>query len=125
MPGYEASLEVVRFYLDENLSNEIAAIARGLGLDVVTSHQFSRHTLPDEDQLTLAAADGRCLVTANRDDFIRLTNLFFHEQRPHAGVLIVPRSMPTSHFTRIARALVAYAESHVEASTSYLVDFLS
>ena len=115
----------MRFYLDENLSEEIAVIARGLGLDVVSSHGSGRDKLTDEDQLTLAAAEGRCVVTANRDDFIRLTNLFFAEQRPHAGVLILPRSIPTNNFARIAHALAGYAAAHTSASTSYLLDYLS
>lgn len=115
----------MRFYLDENLSEEIAVIARGLGLDVVSSHGSGRDKLTDEEQLTRAAAERRCVVTANRDDFIRLTDLFLAEQRPHAGVLIVPRSMPTDRFARIAHALDGYAAAHEGGSTDYLLDYLS
>ncbi len=123
--GNSPALALMRFYLDENLSDEIAVIARGLGVDVISSHGSGRDKLTDEDQLTFAAAEGRCVVTVNRDDFIRLTNLFLAEQRVHAGVLIVPRSKPTNGFARIAHALTRYAAAHANASTQYLLDYLS
>ncbi len=114
----------MRFYLDENLSSRIAEIARGLGLDVVSSHELGRNKLSDEEQLRLAALDGRCLVTANRQDLVRITNSFFDAQRPHAGVLIVPGSWNTADFSHIAQALASYARSHASGSTSYLLDVL-
>ena len=114
----------MRFYLDENLSDEIAAIARALGLDVVSSHELRHDELADEDQLSLAARDGRCLVTVDRD-FIRLTSNFFAQQRPHAGVLIVPSTWRTADFARIARALARFSEAHAGATMAYLWTYLS
>jgi predicted nuclease of predicted toxin-antitoxin system len=114
----------VRFLLDEHLAPTIAEIARGLGADVVSVLEIGRSGLSDEVQLEFAAQHGRCLVSANRDDFVRLTERFYRAQRPHAGVLIVPASMPPQQFSRLARALVAYAERHGDAPTAYLLDFL-
>ncbi len=113
----------MRFVLDENLSLEIARIARGLGLDVTSSSELGRDSLPDPEQLALAAQDGRCFVTADRG-FVPLTT-HFAEQQPNAGVLIVPRSMPTDQFARIARALVTFAEQHEGQPMDYLCTFLS
>lgn len=72
----------------------------------------------------LAAAEGRCVVTVNRDHFIALTTLFFESQRPHAGVLVVPSTWRTGDFSRIARSLLAYSQARGDAPASYLCDFL-
>jgi len=113
----------VRFYLDEHLSPRIAEIARGLGLDVVTAIELGRRRLSDQAQLELAAQDDRCLVTVDRD-FIGLTVRFLESQQPHNGVLIVPTSLPSDHFTAIAQALKRYAETHGDTPMAYVIDYL-
>ena len=114
----------MRFYLDEDLSPRIAAICRGLGLDVVSSVEAGNGGLTDREQLQLASQDDRCLVTQNRADFVRLTVEFFEQLQPHAGVVLVPDSLPTDHFSGIAQALHAYAEAHPGQAMDYVVDFL-
>jgi len=114
----------VRFYLDEHLSPRIAEIARGLGLDVVTAIELGRRRLSDQAQLELAAQDDRCLVTVDRD-FIGLTVRFLESQQPHNGVLIVPTSLPSDHFTAIAQALKRYAETHADTPMTYVIDYLT
>lgn len=115
----------MKFYLDEDLSDRVAAIARARGLDVISSHECGRDGLPDNEQLRLAAEDRRCMVTRNRDDFVQLTVQFFEQQLPHAGVLIVPRSLPNADAARIADALGAFAESHADAVMDYAWTFLT
>lgn len=114
----------MRFYLDENLSQQVARIARNLGLDVVSSHEVGRNPLPDEEQLRLAALEGRCLVTRNYADFDRLTKRFLEHRWPHAGVLLVPPSLPNERFAAIAEALASYAKRHEAGIPSYTIDFL-
>jgi predicted nuclease of predicted toxin-antitoxin system len=116
---------VIRFYLDEDLPYRVAIIARAQGLDVTSSQECGRNELPDETQLRLAAEEGRCLVTRNRDDFQELTLRFFENEWPHAGVLIVPRSLPNRDAARIARALVAFAQTQETDLPSYAVVWLS
>jgi hypothetical protein len=113
-----------RFFLDENLSDEVARIARAQGLDVLSSHECGRDGMVDDEQLRLAAEEGRCVVTRNRDDFLALTVRFFEHQWPHAGILIVPPSLPDKNAAARARALVAYAQSHPAGIASYSFDFL-
>lgn len=115
----------MRFFLDEDLSYRVATIARGQGLDVLSSHECGRNALPDDEQLRLAAQEGRCLVTRNAPDFIPLTLRFLEAYWPHAGVLIVPRSLPNEAFATIARALVTYAQAHEAGMASYTVDYLA
>lgn len=115
----------MRFLLDEDLTPAVAEIARGHGLDVVSVHEIDRRGLTDEEQLRFAAREAHLFVTRNRDDFIRLTVAFFHASEPHAGVLIVPRSLPNRQPERIAAALAGWLkrQSAIPA-VPYVIDFL-
>ncbi len=115
----------MRFYLDENLSHQVAIIGRARGLDITSSHELGRNSLPDEKQLRLAAEEGLCFVTCDYTDFTRLTRLFLENQWPHAGLLLVPASLPNRNFAAIVEALVTYAQDHEEGVPSYGIDFLT
>lgn len=115
----------MKYYLDEDLSPKIAELLRGRGLDAISAHDVGARGLSDDEQMERAARDQRCLVTRNRDDFIRLTLQWFDEQRPHHGVLIVPFSLPADRFSALADALTEYAGQAQEAMAPYTVDFLS
>jgi len=114
----------VRYYLDEDLSPQVAERLRKKGIDATSSHEEMRNGTSDWEQLRWAASQERCLVTRNRDDFIHLTVAAFENQEPHAGVLIVPHSLPGNQFGRIAVALVDYAQRHPDGMQPYTLDFL-
>ena len=112
------------FLLDEDVNPAVAEIARGLGLDVLSVHEIDRRGLQDEDQLRFSASQQRTFVTRNRDDFLRLTLIFFQTQEPHAGLLIVPRSLPNHLPERIAHALRRWQERPGDPG-AYFIDFLT
>ncbi len=114
----------MKYYLDEGLSPRIAEILRQAGIDAVSAHEVDMLEASDFEQLEYASSQKRCFVTRNRNDFIRLTVLFFNESRPHFGVLIVPHSYPGDRFSFIAETLKNYALSHKEGTVSYSIDFL-
>lgn len=111
------------FLLDEDLNPAVAEIARGLGLDVISVHEIDRRGFPDPDQLRFAASERRILVTRNRDDFIRLTISWFQIGELHAGVLIVPHSLPNHRPDRIAHALKRWRERPGDPG-AHFIDFL-
>ena len=75
-----------------------------------------------------AAADDSVFITYNRDDFIQLTKRAFQEGEAHAGVSIVPRSIPRHQPARLAHALARWAKALEQGSespvTAYLCVFL-
>jgi predicted nuclease of predicted toxin-antitoxin system len=116
---------VMKYYLDEDLSQKVAEMLRRKGIDATSAHEEGAEEWSDEEQLEKAGEEGRCLVTRNRDDFIELTVQFFQGQRPHAGVLIIPYTYPGDQFSLLARALIRYAVEHPQDLPPYTIDFLS
>lgn len=114
----------MKYYLDEDQSPKIARILRKNGVDALSCHEVGMVGASDLEQLEFAAREKRCLVTRNRDDFIKLTLQFFHDHRPHYGVLIVPYTIPGDQFSQIARLLKAFASRHPSGLEPYSVDFL-
>jgi hypothetical protein len=114
----------VKFYLDEDLSPKIAEILRKRGVDALSVHEAGMCEASDRKQLEFAAREKRCLVTRNRDDFIRLTVQFFNDQRPHWGVLIVPYTLPGDQFSRIANLVKKFSSHHHKELDPYSIAFL-
>jgi hypothetical protein len=102
----------------------IAEILRKDGFDAVSAYEAETGSWDDERLLEEAARIGRCFVTRNRDDFIRLTVSFFEDLRPHCGVVIVPHSYASDAFSSIADSLAAYAGSHPEGRLAHACVFL-
>jgi len=114
----------MKFYLDEDLSPKIAQICRKNGIDVVSAHEAGLLEVSDQEQLEFAARERRCLVTRNRDDFIRLTLWFFNDHRPHFGILIVPSTIPGDQFSRMARLIKTFSSKNPRGLEPYAIAFL-
>lgn len=115
----------MRYYLDEDLSPKIAELLRKKGVDCISAHEIEMVQVSDLEHLELAAREKRCLVTKNRDDFIRLTVQFFNDHLPHYGVLIIPSTIPGDRFSIIAEVLARYAHRHSKGMSPYTIDFAS
>ena len=114
----------MKFLVDEDLSDEIASILRALGVDTVHIRELGLSGAEDQEVLDEAARQERCVITRNRNDFLMLTEFYFHEGRTHHGVLIVPRSYPGNKPSRIARAISALLQHHPHAFQPYAFLFL-
>lgn len=116
----------MRFYLDEDLSQVIAAIGRQRRLDVTSSHEpdGQRDGLADAEPLALAATEGRCLVTKNGPDFRDLTVAFMEQGLPHAGVLAVPSTLNGNEFSTIVERIARWNELYPDGLPSCFFGYL-
>lgn len=78
----------IRLYLDEDVHRRVAAALRLRQFDVVSAHEVGRWGLSDEEQLTLAAAEGRALFTFNPPDYLRLLWNWLHLGKEHSGIIV-------------------------------------
>ncbi len=115
----------MKFYLDEDLSPRIAVLLRKSGIDAVSAHDVGMYEVSDKEQLDFAAKDKQCLVTRNRNDFIRLTVQFFNDHRPHGGILIVPHTIPGDQFFRTANLIKTFSSHHRRGLEPYSIGFLT
>jgi hypothetical protein len=109
----------MRFHLDEDHSDVIAAIVRTRGVDITSSHETGRKSWTDPRLLRQAGEEGRCVITRNYSDFARFTREFEAQGLPHAGVVYVPRSLPSKRFAAIAAAIVQFSEEHPDGVPPY------
>jgi len=114
----------VKLYLDEDISPKVCAILRKKGLDAVSAHEVDMLQASDEEQLTFAVAEGRAMVTRNRDDFITLTVRFFDDLKPHKGLIIIPHTVPGFEFSRLATLLVKFSKKYPKGMEPYTIEFL-
>jgi hypothetical protein len=77
---------VARFFADENFPIPVVEELRRLGHDTVTMDDagLAGQSLPDEEVVDRATADGRAVLTLNRRDFIRIHGM----GRRHAGIVV-------------------------------------
>jgi predicted nuclease of predicted toxin-antitoxin system len=81
---------MARLQADEDFKASVAAGLRELGHDVQSAVQagLANRGLPDEALLAHATAEGRVVLTHNRDDFVRL-----HRKTPaHGGIIVCRQS---------------------------------
>ena len=114
----------MKLYLDEDISPKVSEILRKKGVDALSAHEAGMLEAADDEQLAFAVAQGRAMVTRNRDDFITLTVQFFNDLKPHCGLIIVPHTIPGSEFSKLATLLSRHSKAHPRGLEPYTVEFL-
>jgi hypothetical protein len=101
-------------YLDECLGRRLAVHLRSIGLDVVTVAEVQASSRNDEAQLVYASSQGRLLLSQNQIDFRRLHAIFRQERRLHAGIILVPQTVPYQRKMHRVRLLIDWVGTFSE-----------
>jgi predicted nuclease of predicted toxin-antitoxin system len=75
----------IRIKLDENLGNRGAAMLRAAGHDVATVYEEKLTSAPDHQVTQACRAEGRCLVTLDRD----FANPFLFDPAELSGIAVI------------------------------------
>jgi predicted nuclease of predicted toxin-antitoxin system len=78
----------IRLYLDEDFHPDLADALRQHGHDCRSCVEAGMLGESDEEQLTYATAEGRCLVSFNVADFVALAQQWAQRGRAHAGIIV-------------------------------------
>jgi len=75
-----ASALYIRLYIDEHVWRRLAAQLRERGFDAVNVYEVDRGGLSDEEQWRYAAAQGRAILTFDKDGgrFVKLASDWFY-----------------------------------------------
>lgn len=85
-PGLEALF--IRLYLDRHIIKRLAVDLRGQGFNVLTTEEAGKDTATDEEQLAVATADDRTILTFNIRDFAPLHQHWQGVGRSHGGIIV-------------------------------------
>lgn len=114
----------MKFYLDEDLSPQIAERLRKQKIDAISAFEVGNVQLSDREQLAYAARAGRCLVTRNVRHFVILAEDAIRQQRPHAGIVLCPSGIQGFEIGAIVNALKRLAKRFSEGLGEYDVLYL-
>ncbi len=99
--------------LDENLGEAGAAFLTASGVDVSTVAEQGLLSTPDEDVVRACAAEGRCLVTLDKD----FSDPLRYPPRGFAGIIVV-RLPGRFHLPLLERALALVLEASKESDVT-------
>jgi len=78
----------VSLYIDEDITNQLAALIRKRGYEAVSAIDLGKIEVPDHDHLAYATEQRRTLLTYNERDYVELARQWASEGHTHYGILI-------------------------------------
>ncbi len=78
----------VSLYLDEDVTNQLAALIRQRGFEAVSAIDIRMTERPDEEHLAYAAEHNLTLLAYNERDYLGLAQQWTAHGRSHAGILL-------------------------------------
>lgn len=115
----------MRLFLDAHVSGKKIGVAlRKKGHDVRGADDPALEGLDDPDLLALATEEQRIVVTSNVKDFWPLAQQWANENRSHAGLIFLSKSMRHEHFGRIIRGVETLLEGSTQEEWTDAVRFV-
>jgi len=115
----------IRLYLDEHVWRKLAAELRERGFDAVNVYDAGQAGLSDEEQWEYAAAQGRALLTFDKDGgrFIAMASEWFYAGRPHYGLIISAQLERGELLRRVLNLLNSVTADEMANTVRFLEEF--
>lgn len=115
----------IRLYLDEHVWRKLAAELRERGFDAVNVAEVGREGLSDEVQWQFAAAEGRALLTSDKDggQFVDLVADWFYAGQQHYGLIISAQLPRGELLRRVLNLLNSVTAAEMANSVRFLEEF--
>lgn len=107
-------------YLDEDVSVLVAVLLQARGFDAITARDANMLGRDDAEQLSQAAAKGRCIVTHNRVHFEQLHRQCIATGQEHHGIVVAARRTPQEIARRVATLLNSFAADEFSNQLLYV-----
>jgi predicted nuclease of predicted toxin-antitoxin system len=105
----------VKFLFDHDVPDDLSFALESLGHEVTKVREVLPAASPDEKVLAQACADGRVLITCNRDDFLQLAT-----QMSHAGIIVlIRRKSRALERSAVVRLLDRAGESGISGNINF------
>lgn len=79
---------MMKFYLDEDVHEDIAMALRLRGYDIRTTKEAGNKGLTDIEQLKYAASEDRIIISFNASDFYKPHSEFLKKGIEHSGIIL-------------------------------------
>ena len=115
----------IRLYLDEHIWRKLSAELRERGFDAVNVADVGREGFSDEEQWRFAAAEGRALLTFDKEGgrFVDLVTDWFYSGQQHHGLIISAQLSRGELLRRVLRLLDSVTAEDMVNSVRFLEDF--
>ena len=115
----------ILLYLDEHVWRKLAAELRERGFDAVNVAEVGREGFSDEEQWRFAAAEGRALLTFDKDggQFVDLVADWFYSGQQHYGLIISAQLPRGELLRRMLKFLNSVTAQDMANSVRFLEEF--
>ena len=120
-----ASALYIRLYIDEHVWRKLAAQLRERGFDAVNVYEVDRGGLSDEEQWRYAAAQGRAILTFDKDGgrFVKSASDWFYAGHTHFGLIISNQVDRGELLRRVLSLLNSVSADDMTNTVRFLEDF--
>ena len=82
------SLEKIKLYIDEDLTDRLSVALRSRGYDVISAHEINMRGKTDEEQLEYSTKNNRVILTRNIKHYVNLQREYFKNGPSHNGIVV-------------------------------------
>lgn len=110
----------VKLFLDEDVHSALAIALRKRGYDVIHAQELQGKGKSDDEQLSYAIKEKRCLFSFNVKDFVLLHNKYVQNRWEHYGIMISKQLTVGETMRRLLKILQIFSQASIKNRLEFL-----